>query len=83
MAETPDLDLNFDLNNMTLGQTEFVTDYTGRGVNELLEVLQSGDLGARDLIAIMCLARNQEDPASELETVRNLKVIELNTSDLN
>ena len=77
-----DIEMKFDVDSMTLGQTEFVTDYTKRTVQELFDVLKSGDLSTRDLIAIMALSRNPDDPASELEAVRNLKVVELDVANL-
>lgn len=69
--------VKFDLDNITLGQLEFLTDYTGRTSDELLEAFANREIYGRDIIAILAIGKNPADPAAAVEDVRNLAVADV------
>lgn len=71
-----------DADNLTLGQTEFITDYSGLSIHELYARFKAEQFDARDLIAIMCVARSPEDPEAALPEVRAIKITDLGDIDV-
>ncbi len=71
-----------DVDNLTLGQTEFITDYSGLSLNELQVRFETLAFDTKDLIAIMCVASNPEDPEAALPEVRAIKLVELADIDV-
>jgi hypothetical protein len=66
--------LNFE--QLTLGQAEFLCDYTGRTIDQLEEAI-TGGLTARDVVAIVAVSRQPDNPQAAVERVRSLKVSDL------
>lgn len=75
--------LSFSLAELTWGQLEFLTDYTGKTNDEMIEAFASRDLKGRDIIAILAISQNPDDPASAVEDIRNMAVadVRLNFAD--
>ena len=69
--------VNFNLENMTVGQAEFITDYTKRSLAEFMEVLDSSNLMGRDIIAVLAVIQNPEDPQAALPEVRQMKITDV------
>lgn len=67
----------FDIAKLTLGQTEFITDYAGMSLAELQQAFEDGIFGARELIAVLAIAKNPEDPAAALAEVKALPLIDM------
>jgi hypothetical protein len=69
--------VTFNVDELTLGQAEFLCDYTGRSIESLQEACTSGDLGIRDLVAILALTRNPADPQAAVAEIRAMKVSDI------
>lgn len=75
------MDLNINVEEMTLGQAEFWGEFTGRSVIELKEILDNSEerMTAKDLVALACMSINPSDPEAALPQVRATKVVDIRT----
>jgi hypothetical protein len=71
------MQVEFNVDKLTLGQAEFLCDYTGRSIDDLQAALTSGDLGVRDLVGILALSRNPADPQAAVAEIRLMKVSDI------
>ncbi len=76
--------LEFSLADLTWGQLEFLTDYTGRTNDEMLEAFGNRQLTGKDIIAVLAVAENPDDPRAALESVRKTRVadVRMNFADI-
>ena len=71
------MEILFDADSLSFGQAEFLCEYTGRSLDELQQILTTGQLGGRDLVAILAISRNPDDPQAAVPEVRAAKVSDL------
>lgn len=69
--------IEFNADELTLGQAEFLCGYTGRTIESLQQALTSGDLSIRDLVAILALTRNPGNPQAAVPEIRAMKVSDI------
>lgn len=72
--------LTLDVENITFGQVEFLTETTGHTVNELMERLRSGEFAGKDLMAVMAIAKNPDDPAAAMDEIRKTPIADIQLS---
>jgi hypothetical protein len=75
--ETPDEVLEFDVNELTLGEIETIEEIVGRDV---LRDLARGTPGGKTLVAVVYVIKKRTDPDVTLDDVRGLKVNALRLS---
>lgn len=83
MSRTGDKPIELTLNpdDLTLGQVEFLGDYTGLTVDELADKLTSGSFTPKELVAVVAIIVAPDDPAGEgLRQARQTKVSSLSGS---
>jgi hypothetical protein len=68
------MDIRFNVDDLTLGQAEFLCEYTGRTVASVAEAFTSGNRTIRDLIAVLALTLNPDNPQAALPEVRAPRV---------
>lgn len=69
--------LVLDIDNITFGQVEFLGEQTGYSVNELMDRLRTGDFMGKDLVAIMALAMNPDDPHAAMDEIRRSPIADI------
>lgn len=72
--------VQFDVDNLTVGQAEFLSEYTGRTIQELMDVIETKEYMGRDLTAMLAVVLHPEDPEAGLEDVRNMKASDISVS---
>ena len=70
-------ELTFNVDDITFGQVEFLTDETGCSVNEVMEKLRTGAFAGRDLVVVLALATDPDDPARAMEEIRKTRVADI------
>ena len=76
-------EVTFNVDELTVGQAEFICDYTQRSLTEFAEVLGTTELSARDIVAILAVIENPENPNEALEAVRAQPIAHVDLSGLN
>jgi len=70
-------ELTFNVDEITFGQVEFLTDETGCSVNEVMEKLRTGNFAGRDLVVVLALASNPDNPAAAMDEIRRTPVADI------
>ena len=74
--------VTFDFDALTIGQAEFLTEYTGRSLQGLIDLIDTKDYTARDMVAILAVATSPDDPASAVDEIRRMPIRGLDLSAL-
>ena len=72
--------MEFKIDEVTVGQAEFICEYTGRSLAEFADILESTNLTGRDIVAVLAVIENPEDPEAALPAVRKIKVSDIDVS---
>ncbi len=76
------MDITINVEEMTLGQAEFWSDYTGRTLGEMEELLEDQrKMKVKDIVAFAAIAQNPEDPAAALPDIRGQRIVLLQSQD--
>lgn len=71
------VELSLDIAELTLGQVEFLCDYSGLDIDGIQVCFEKQQLTLKLMIASIALAHSQDDPAAGLEYARTVKIGEL------
>ncbi len=72
-----DNETKVNIEDLTLGQAEFIESYTGLSPEALLKQVENERLDTKGLIALLAVSLNPNDPRSALEEARNTKISEV------
>jgi hypothetical protein len=76
--EQREIKLNID--ELTMGQAEFLEEHTGMELTELIARIQSGAITVKMTVALLAMQVNPENPAAGLDEVRQMKIAEVEVS---
>jgi len=71
------MNITIDVENLTLGQVEFLEDYSKLQLDEIMaytEQQHKGSIPFRLLMALIAIGENPEDPVAGLEAARPIKL---------
>ncbi len=71
--------INVDADNFTLGQAEFLLDYAGVHLTQLIEMIQQDTVheNVRVITALIAIQLEPEHPEAALSRVRQLRIRDL------
>lgn len=71
------MQVEFDINDLSLGDAEDLEEYTGLSVMELDGALRAGKVSTRVVTGIIWIMKRREDPSFTLAQARAIKFAEL------
>lgn len=69
--------IEFNVDDLTLGEAEDLEEYLGMGLDEIGAALKGGQASTKMVTALVWIAKRKEEPAFTLAQARNVKVAEL------
>ena len=70
------MEIKVNLDELTYGQAEFLEEYAGLGVDEMLAAVQSGEVTVKMAVGLLAMQLSPHDPEAGLAEARSLKIAE-------